>query len=96
MREDRTLSKTELSDVRAAELRAAIAANSLQEKCSRRLSSSYNILEISIPKRADSQDESSSRAMPGSRAAMAEQRSRELTEAIRGQQVLSAPSLESL
>ncbi len=85
-------SRAELAEARAAELRAAIAANSnsREEKDRVRASTGSNILENTSKKMADCLDgfdERLSSKCSGSKMAMAETRAKELAEAMRQQQV---------
>jgi hypothetical protein len=88
----RRTSRAELAEARAAELRAAIAANSnsKEERDRMRASTGYNILENSSKKLVDTLDgieERLSGRSSGSKMAMAENRAKELAEAMRQQQV---------
>ena len=90
----RRTSRAELAEARAAELRAAIAANSSSkvERDRMRASTGHNILENSSKQLSDSLDgieERLSERCPGSKTAMAETRAKELAEAMRQQQVNS-------
>ncbi len=88
----RRTSRAELAEARAAELRAAIAANSnsREERDRTRASIASKILENSsrtLAEPFDGFEEKISGRCSGSKMAMAETRAKELAEAMRQQQV---------